>query len=65
MTFAAMRRDLQRRGLIDERYQLTDQGRAYCDRLLADLPTREARPCPPSKPRVRWSMRRTVDSAVN
>lgn len=58
MTFRAMRADLVRRGLITDQGKLTPEGDAYCDALLADLTSRPADPCPPSKPRVRWTRRR-------
>lgn len=55
MTFEATRANLQRRGLLDASYRLTPAGDAYYEALLAELPTRKARPCPPGKPRVQWS----------
>lgn len=53
--FEAMRARLRRRGLLDDAHQLTDEGRAYCDRLLERLPDRRVRARPDSRPLVKWS----------
>ena len=56
MSIASLRADLQRRGLIDEQYRLTDAGQAYCDDLLRRLPDARAFNDPNRKGR-KWDMR--------
>ena len=57
--FHAMRADLVQRGLLDERLRLTAAGHAHAELLMAEYRVAEA-PCEPSKPRVRWKLRREV-----
>lgn len=51
-----LRADLQRRGLIDEQYRLTEAGNAHCDELLRTLPAVQEYNDPKRKGR-KWDMR--------
>lgn len=68
MTFEAMRRDLQARGLIDDKHRLTPAGDAYCVALLVRLDGKRAWNDPGRTGRrwdMRWPHERPVDGAVN